>query len=166
MPENEMNKVSTGKILLSVILIAAGILFLFGNYLNLSIEKLWPLFMMIPVVIFTAIMLGDFKNNYGVIVPAVILTTYTVYFLIMNYSNSMYYGSTWPVFILGPGLGLLALYIANRKSGVLLSSLIIIGVAVIFFAFSYKTPVLIGVCFIAGGCIFLITALTHSFHKN
>ena len=96
----EVEKVRT-KLFLAVLFIAAGVLFLFGRYLDIGMNKIWPLFIMIPVIIFAALLIDNFRKNSGFIIPTVILTFYTAYFLLMNYYPSIGYGRTWPVFVLG-----------------------------------------------------------------
>lgn len=136
-------------------LIAIGILFLvikFGGF-DLSFVSAWPLFILIPGLLF-----HFFAFTYrlpGLLVPGGILTTYGILFLFSEFTDYQLMGHLWPVFILGPGIGLLELYIfGGRYFGVLLASMILFAVGGTFLFFSLLStaiPYLIGFVLIVIG---------------
>ena len=142
-----------------IVLILVGVLLLFGNMVSfLSIEKLWPLFMMIPVVIFISLLLQDFKTNYGVIMPGTLLTFLTIYFIWLNFTSWDNVATTWPNFILAPAAGLFALYLANREKGLLIPVCILSAIAAVFYGMLLKSNMVAGIAFLAGGLILFISS--------
>lgn len=93
------------------ILIILGLVFLTG----ISLAMIWPLFILVPAVMlwFPAITKKDEES----IIPAIILTIISLMFFSITTGllpwNSMTW--MWPLFILGPGLGLLAYSQISRK---------------------------------------------------
>ncbi len=140
-------------------LIAIGILFLvikFGGF-NLSFLSLWPFFILIPGVLFH---LFAFAYRIpGLLVPGGILVTYAILFFFSEMTHYQLMGNLWPVFIIGPAIGLLELYIFGaRQFGVLLASLILFGIGGTFLFFNLLStfvPYLIGFALILVGLYIL-----------
>ncbi len=159
MPSKEKNissSLSAG--IFGIVLIIIGLLLLFGNITSiLSIKKLWPLFMMIPVLIFISLLVQDFKAHYGVLMPAALLTFLTIYFLWLNYTAWENVKYTWPNFLLAPASGLFALYIANREKGLLIPVCVLAALAVIFYGIIFQSGTIVGIAFLIFGIILIIS---------
>ena len=136
-----------------VILIVFGILLLIGFFIPniLSISKLWPLFMMIPCVLFISQLFQYGRKAEGVLVPLVIITGLTVYFLWLNYTSWSNVSNTWPTFILLPGLGLLALYFSNQRTALLIPVSILVVLSIVFYGVIFNSSIFIGIIFILIG---------------
>ncbi len=145
---------------IGILLILAGIFFLFGSFIpEFNLSKLWPLFMLIPVLIFAQLLLEKKKEAVGVLVPGGILLYLTVYFLWLNFTSWSNSDATWPHYMLAPAFGLFCLYLATRNSGLLIPVFVLTVLAVLFFGGIYKSSVLIAVFFIGLGVIILIRPL-------
>lgn len=145
--------------LLGYTLIAIGVIFLiikFGGF-DLSFIAFWPFFMLIPGLLFHVF--GFAYRIPGLLVPGGILTTYALLFFFSEMTNYGFMGNLWPVFILGPGVGLLEFYLFGpRQFGVLLASLILFGIGGVFLFFSLLStaiPYLIGFFLILVGVYML-----------
>lgn len=127
MPNNRHN------IVLGSIFVLIGLMFLSTNFWEFDWEQLWPLFMMVAGMGF---LVGYFtnRNNYGLLMPATLMLLYGSLFLycaLTDWNNMEY---LWPTFVLGPGLGLLMMYVGGRReSGLLIPSSILVGLSAIFF---------------------------------
>lgn len=114
-----MNK---GNSVVGIILIVLGGLFLADRYTNFhfaSIELLWPLFVLIPGLMFEA---GYFskRDNPGLLVPGGILTVIGGTFLFSTFTNWHYSYYTWPMYLLAVSFGLFQLYWFGKKEKALL----------------------------------------------
>ena len=115
------------------ILVLVGLIFLAVDVLNVDWEKLWPLFMLAAGVGF---LMGYFANrrNYGLLMPATLMSLYGSLFLYCAWTGWDQMEYLWPTFVLGPGLGLLMMYVwGRRESGLLIPASILIGLSTIFF---------------------------------
>lgn len=164
MDNNSENKKGKGRFFnfsVGLIFIVLGIIFLLKNiYNNISIEKLWPLFMLIPVIFLTGTLLENYKKNIGTIVPIVILSVLMTYFLWLNYNGWHNVSITWPIFTLAPGLGLLSLFLFTRDRGLLIPSSILVIISAFFFGNIINSGVFIGAALIFIGIIVFITSIT------
>jgi hypothetical protein len=140
------------------VLVLVGLMVVAGTFVPglISMDKIWPLFMLIPVAIFIVNLAQNGRRAEGVLVPLVILTGLTVYFLWLNYTTWGNSASTWPVYILLPGLGLFVLYLSNRATALLIPVSILVGLSVVFFAFTSGNRVAGGVAFIALGVLVIL----------
>ena len=109
-------------------LILFGIIFLLSNFdiIDISIQKLWPLFILVPGVLFE---LAFFMNRKepGLLVPAgIFITTGIVFIITVTFGwNIMAY--LWPLFPFGVAVGLFQLYLFGGKETELLIPVGIIG---------------------------------------
>ena len=105
------------------LLIALGALFTleaFG-WVQLSWNFLWPLFLLLPGIIFHIGFFAGNNKNPGLLVPGGILTVYGILFIIMVFLGWDLMKVLWPVFPLGVALGLFELYIfGSREPGLLI----------------------------------------------
>lgn len=147
-------------------LVAIGVILFAGNFLNfLSMEKLWPLFMMIPVPIFVWLLMQNFKGNSGVLVPLGILTFLAAYFIWLNFTGWELVAVTWPNFILAPAVGLFLLYLVNRHKGLLIPVFVLTATALIFYGALMRSTIAIAVCFILGGVAIIAGTVNRSRKK-
>lgn len=113
-------------------------------------EFVWPLFILIPGILFHLAYFAGWIRSAGILIPGGILTTYGVLFyycIIFGWETMVY---MWPFFIMGVAIGLLEFGLADqRQPGVLIAAGIIglIGllnflISVMMGAFSYILAVL------------------------
>lgn len=119
-----------------IFLIVVGGLFLFGNLSETGMEFLWPAF---PLAVGIAFWVGFYldRKNFGLVMPGTILTVVSLLFFYCNVFGWESMSSLWPVFILAPALGFIALYFAGtRDQGLLWPAGVmgIIGIIFIFFS--------------------------------
>jgi hypothetical protein len=122
-----------GSIWLGVLLIVLGALFLAVNLLEIGWRKIWPLLFYAGALVNFVIFLSD-RRNFGVLMPATILLVYGALFQYCALEGWYHVEELWPTFILGPGLGLLMMYLfGKRDRGLLIPALLLIGISTIFF---------------------------------
>lgn len=156
------NRTAPGAMVIAAALILTGVILILGNYISvLRIEKLWPLFLLLPVLILAEVLMNKGRKVEGVWVPIVILSTLSLYFLYLNFAGWNMVGLTWPVFIMIPGFGLLALYLSNRHPGILVPVYILLFTGAIFLGITLKNNLVSGVLFIAGGLFLVIKTFLH-----
>ena len=109
-------------------LVIFGIILLLINFniINLDLSLLWPIFLLIPGLIFELSYFTTRKNP-GFLVPGGILITYSLLFFITNIFGGYLFAYLWPVFPLGVAIGLLQLYLFGKKDNGLLLAILIIG---------------------------------------
>ena len=118
---------------LGMFLIMLGLVFLFINTADHAWERWWPLLPLTGGVAFFVFFLAD-RRNYGVLMPAAILSIYGLLFLYCARYGWHHMSELWPTFILGPGIGLLLIYIfGSHEVGLLIPATILIGLSSVFF---------------------------------
>ena len=142
----------------AIIMIAAGLLFLFKDSLglDLSISKLWPLFLLIPISFLLMELIADFEKTNGVLIPLTILCVLMAHFLWHNFFGWEHSARTWPNYILAPGLGLLVYSLAAKKRETLIPAFTLLAVAALFYATIIRSTLVGALILIAGGCVLLI----------
>jgi hypothetical protein len=122
-------------LVLGITLSAVGLIFLLNNLFHyLSLGRLWPLFLLIPAVLFTLIWVKDRDRYYVFLFPITLLVFFSIYFLVLNFTSWYWVELTWPNFLIGPGLGFLVLYLPKKEWGFLLPALILFILAAIFYS--------------------------------
>lgn len=106
---------------LGVLLLVIGSVMLLNNtnVLAFNMELMWPLFMIIPGVVFhMSYFNGKNRHNPTVLVPGAILTIYGLYFLFSIITNWQFSDILWPIFPMGVGVGFYEMYYfgGNRKA--------------------------------------------------
>ena len=120
-----------------VVLIALGGFFLANNFGYLDFEwhdfaDYWPWAMIVGGILFWTAWLSN-RKDYGLLMPGTILLIYGGLFLYNSQTDWWYMDDLWPIFILGPGVGFLAMYfLGKRDNGLLVTGLILCGIGVIF----------------------------------
>lgn len=148
-------------IVFGVALVIFGIALFFGSFFPVfSLSRLWPLFLLIPVVFFIPPLIDGGKAATGVLIPGTILLFLTVYFLVLNYTSWDLVSVTWPNFLLAPALGLFIFYLFNRdQKGLLVPVTILTVLAVIFYGTLLKSTIVTAVCFILIGSLVLVSSI-------
>ena len=115
-------------LLIGIILILFGVIFLLSNFgiLDISFQKLWPLFILVPGVLFELSFFISRKDP-GVLVPAGILITTGIVFCITVTLGWNLMAYLWPLFPFGVAVGLFQLYLFGNKETALLIPVGIIG---------------------------------------
>jgi len=158
--EKKDKEFKTGSFVLGAILVGLGILFLVVNFVPyLGVEKLWPLFMLVPVAILAAVWIHYKDRAVGVVLPVVILIFYCGYFLWLNFTSWDHVETTWPNFIIAPGLGFLGLYLATRKWVYLIPSFLLLILAAIFYAAIIENTLIVAVLLILMGVLLILKPL-------
>lgn len=153
-------KFKVGMVISGAIFIGVGILFLVVNVIpHLSIGKLWPLFMLIPVAILVTVWIQDKERSAGVVLPIIILFFYCGYFLWLNFTTWAYTATSWPNFLIGPGLGFLGLYFVTKKGEYLIPSFILLLLSAVFYAAIIENTWIVGILLIAMGLILILKPL-------
>ncbi|MDQ1350367.1 MAG: hypothetical protein QG657_668 [Acidobacteriota bacterium] len=160
MEEKKNKEYNFGVLVLGSILVGVGVLMLAANIIpHLGMAKLWPLFMLIPVAILIAVFIQDKTKLSAVIFPVILLLFYCGYFLWLNFTTWEYAATTWPNFLIGPGLGFLGLYFAARKWEFLIPAIILLMLAAIFYGAIIENTLIVGILFIAVGLLFILKPL-------
>jgi hypothetical protein len=134
------------------ILIGVGVLFLLGNIIPyFAIGRLWPLFMLIPAAILGAVWIRDREQYAGAVLPITILLFFTGYFLWLNFTTWAYVEITWPNFLIGPGLGFVALYLATKKWEFMIPAFVLLLMAALFYSGIYDNTLILSLLLIAAG---------------
>lgn len=120
-----------------IILIIIGIILLLNKVFNLnffSMSNFWPLFILIPGLVFEASYFLT-KRNPGLLVPGGILTTLGLLFFFETFTNWQFAAHTWPIYPLAVAIGLFQLYLFGyQQKGLLIPVFILGGISLISFA--------------------------------
>jgi len=122
------------KTLGTIFLLIGGFLLLnnFFDFNFFSMSKLWPIFVLGPGLVFEVSYFTS-KKAPGLLVPGGILSTYGLFFFFMTFTSWLFLGELWPIFILGPAVGLFQLYLAiGRPKGLLIPVGILTAVGGVF----------------------------------
>ncbi len=145
--------------IIGIVLIVLGLLFLADNldWIYLSWDNLWPFLMVIAGALFWLGWLTH-RKEYGLLMPGTILIVYGLLFWFCAVNGWWYMGAyhLWAFFIIGPGLGFLALYIfGEREKGMLVPAGILIGLGIIFLSGSHFWRFIVPVGLILIGVVLL-----------
>lgn len=152
---------------LGIWIVIAGVVILLGKLGVFSFigTVFWPLFILIPGIVLQFLYFSRVLSA-GILIPAGILTTYGVVFLIGNIFGweSMKY--LWPLFIFGVAVGLYEYYVfsVDRPRPAYVASLILTLITVVFLALTLLWT--IGIYFIALGLIIVGLVLVFGGRKR
>lgn len=153
---NESRGSRRSTLLAGVLLAVAGVVFLLNNFYDfLFIDRLWPLFLLIPVAVLALAWADKGREAAGVVIPIVILTFYAAYFLWLNYTSWANSGTTWPNYLIGPGLAFVAYYFVERRAELLVPAFVLLGLASVFYSAMYDNTLIIGGFLVLTGLIVL-----------
>lgn len=142
-----------------VILAALGIMFLANNFLHfLDAGRIWPLFLLIPVIPLAIHWLEKGREAAGAVLPITILVFYCGHFLWLTHSHWVGAGTSWPNYLIGPGLGFLFLYFAERRPGLLAPAFVLLGLAAAFYSGIYSSSLPLGGFLVIAGAILVLTS--------
>ncbi len=152
-----------GRIIFALILIAAGVVLLLVNLniLSLHILTQWPL---VPILIGFGMWMGylDNRRDWGLVIPGTILLCVGILFYCCTTMGWRIMSSWWPVFILAPGLGFFAAYLASgRYFGLLIPACILTGIGLLLLLQIHLNnyALVLPAMFIAAGLVVLISAM-------
>lgn len=141
-----------------IIVVLLGVLFLLNNFYRfLDAERTWPLFLLIPVIPLASNWLEKGRKAAGAVIPITILVFYCGYFLWLTHTHWAGAGTTWPNYLVGPGLGFLLLYAIERRTGLLVPAFILLGLAAAFYSALYGDSLPLGAFLIAAGAILVLS---------
>ncbi len=157
MSERTEHRARTASLAGGILLAALGILFLLNNvHPFLHAARVWPLFLLVPVIPMAIRLMEQGRREAGLVVPITILTFYCGHFLWLTHSHWHKAGITWPNFLLGPGLGFLFLYFIERRGPLLAPAFILIGLAAAFYGGIYDTSLPLGGFLVLAGVIVVL----------
>ncbi len=115
-------------------LLFIGVLIILANFGVIEIvwEDLWPLFLLIPGIVFE-LSYFIYRKDAGLLVPGGILITYGFLFLVNVIYGWRLMEDLWPIFPLGVAIGLLQLYLFGGREKGLLIPVGILGAISLFF---------------------------------
>ena len=116
------------------LLLFIGVILILSNFglIDIIWENLWPLFLLIPGIIFE-LSYFIYRKGVGLLVPGGILITYGFLFVVNIIYGWHLMKVFWPVFPLGVAIGLLQLYLFGQREKGLLIPIGILGVVSLFF---------------------------------
>jgi len=130
----------TSAIFWGIVIMLAGVLLILaqtnviGSINIFKIKYLWPAFMILLGVMFHVQFFASKAKSPGILVPGGILLVYGCLFMYMAVAGWSSAGYLWPIFLVGPGFGLLELKVFSRgKEGSWVPVLILLGLAIFFF---------------------------------
>jgi hypothetical protein len=146
----------TGGAILSLL----GVLFLLNNFYHfLYAGRIWPLFLLIPVIPLAINWLEKGRSAAGAVVPITILTFYCGHFLWLTHSSWTAAGTSWPNYLIGPGLGFLFLYLIERRTGLLVPAFVLLGLAAAFYSGIYGNSLYLGGFLVIAGAVLVLGSM-------
>ncbi len=119
-----------------VFFIFIGLVFFIGNISERGMEELWPVFPLAVGLAFMASFFHD-RKQYGLLMPGFILVIVSLLFLYCTIDGWDNMNMLWPVFIMAPGAGFLAMYFGGQKeAGLLIPAGVLFGTGIIFMLIS------------------------------
>ncbi len=99
-----------------ILILAAGVVILLGKLgvFNFIGSLFWPLVILVPGILLHVLFFGRMLPSI-VLIPAGVLSTYGVLFLICNLAGWGAMQYLWPVFILGAAIGLYEYYLFDHS---------------------------------------------------
>lgn len=157
MSQNQNNDQSFQRLAMGVIFICIGILFLLDSLVPwLRLDYTWPFFLLLPAAVLILVWIRRGKSAAPLVFPITLLLFFCGYFLWLNHVGWWHADTTWPNFLVGPGLAFLALYFVRRRSGLLIPAVILIGLAAIFYVEFARNTWFMGVVLMVAGIPFLL----------
>lgn len=147
------------KFFLGIAFIIFGILFLIVNLGNIGMSKFWPIF---PLVVGGGMIFGYFKNreNVGFLMPGSILIVISFLFFYCASAGWDHMSDLWPVFIIAPAVGFVAMYFGGtRDRGLLVPASILGIVGAVFIAINLNFSNFLPIVMIIIGIILVLTQM-------
>jgi len=156
---------SRNQLLFGSALIIIGVIFLLVNFSDVSMSHLWPFF---PLTVGIGLVLSYFRNreNVGFLMPGIVLITISTLFFYCALSGWHHMSQLWPVFVLAPAAGFIAMYFGGtRDRGLLMPAGVLGLIGFIFIAVNYRLSNFLPVAMILVG-IFLVVSQLYSSKKD
>ncbi len=121
-----------GNLIWGIFLILIGCVFLIGNLSQVGMEILWPVF---PFAVGLAFWIGYIydRKNIGLLMPGSILVVISLLFFCCAIFDWWRMETLWPVFIMAPAVGFVAMYFGGKKEqGLLIPAGILFSIGIIF----------------------------------
>lgn len=132
-PEPAPAKHPRRSIVPGIVLVLLGVFFLFTNYAGIELERVWPVFVIVPGLVFLVMAFVN-RDNFGLIMPGTVLLSVGGVFLACEAYGWFMMASLWPVFILAPGVGFFLMFLfGKREQGFLIPAVILTAVGILFF---------------------------------
>ncbi|MFC1569205.1 hypothetical protein ACFL4L_03115 [bacterium] len=157
---------SKNKLFFGIAFIVIGILFLVTKLSDMGMSNLWPIF---PLTVGAGLMLGYFKNreNIGYLMPGIVLITISILFFYCSIGGWHHMANLWPVFILAPSAGFVAMYFGgNRDRGLLMPAGLLGLIGLIFIAINFRISNFIPILMILIGIILVLSQMYSSKKEN
>jgi hypothetical protein len=139
------------------ILVLLGVLFMLNNFYRfLDAGRYWPLFLLIPVIPLAINWIEKGRKAAGAVIPITILVFYCGYFLWLTHTYWEGAGTTWPNYLIGPGLGFLLLFFIEHKGALLVPAFILLGLAAAFYSAMYGNSLPLGAFLVVAGGIVVL----------
>lgn len=145
----------TGMIVWGVFLVLAGVALILAqqSIIDLSWNIFWPCILIVISVLMHIQVISGGKDSAGLLVPGGILACYGTLFLLNSLFGWYLMQTLWPVFILGPAVGLAELKLFGNE-GSWIPVLILTGIGGFFLANNFTNisfvVVLAGVLILSG----------------
>ena len=140
----------------------AGFALVLGQMSIINWSMIWPAGMLLLSIMFYVQYFTGRNHNPGVLVPAGILLLYGSLFMYASISSWGSISDLWPIFLVGPGFGLMQLKLFSRgKQGSWVPVIILFSLAIFFFirdSFS-SFPIAVAAILIVVGVIVIIASL-------
>ena len=152
-------------ITLGVVLVVVGTVALLTqlNVIKLGWNIIWPMIVLGMGLAFHASAWVGGRRSSGLLVPGGIFVTYGALFLVCALAGWRHMGTLWPLFIMGPGIGLLELYLfGKRKRGLLVPVFILLGIGTGFLflrIFAHNYQLVLSVCAVVAGLVYIAVRL-------
>ena len=135
--------------------ILIGVVLLIGNFSDFGIGELWPVFLLAGgAAFFVGYLLN--RDHYGLLMPGSILTVIGLLFLYCSVDGWCHMENLWPLFILAPAAGFVAMYFGGiREKGLLIPAGILFTIGLLFLFVSMDLGKFWPVMLILGGGILI-----------
>jgi hypothetical protein len=155
-----MKSIASSRIFLGLLFISVG-LFMFLDRLDiysLRLHSYWPIFPSFLAVYFILRYI-DLPEKHERLMPASILTVYSIIFWISESELNIDYEELWPLFIFAPALGLWLMHFLNRINKSYIMPAILLTTVSAFFLlrqhYDVESKYLVGIMFIIIGLLFV-----------
>lgn len=139
-------------------MIGLGILFLVLNLTDMRMRDVWPLFVLMPGILFYIMFFLD-RANYGLLMPATVLTVSGFMFFYCVFNGWHLMGSIWPLYMVAPGVAFLLMYrFGKKEKGLLIPGFILSGMGFIFLLGATDYPHLWPIVLIIIGVVLIMNS--------
>jgi len=90
------------------------------------------------------------------VIPITILVFYCAHFLWLTHTSWSGAGTTWPNFLIAPGLGFLLLFFIERRTGLLAPAFVLLGLGAAFNSAIYDSSLPLGGFLVLAGAILVL----------